>query len=163
MTLESVRWMGPQTPFIPAASFGREGIWDPEVLLGLKNVFKAKETDSSRSLPGCVYFDFLFFSNGWRGEREPFRYNYYNVNNFFDFFPVQGAIVKSAVKYMCTVSYTYVKRINENNCLSRMPLEKPVHLCCTLFLLYVQHDLDPEQGQWIDFLSLFPHTKYLSL
>lgn len=61
--------MGPQTPFIPAASFGREGICDPEVLLGLKNVLKAKENDSSRSLVGCVYFDFLFFSNGWR-EKE---------------------------------------------------------------------------------------------
>lgn len=81
--------MGPQTQFIPATSFYREGTWNPEVLVGLKNFLKEKKRRQLQFFADlCLGSDFLFFSKGWRGEGETFRHNHYNLNNFLIFFLV---------------------------------------------------------------------------
>lgn len=111
MTLESLRWMGPQTPFISCCFiWQRRDLWSRGVTW-FKECSQSKRKRQQPFFARLCLFWFPLFLKWLERERETFRYNHYNVNNFFDSFPVQGATVKSAVQYMCTASYTYLERM----------------------------------------------------
>ena len=70
---------------------------------------KQREKDSSSSLLVCIYLDFLFLK--WL-ERRKSLLDIITVTWTTSFLLVQGEILKSRVKYMCTGSNKYLKRMN---------------------------------------------------